>query len=542
MADILTLIAQPFDPAVSVALSGPPAPFGVLASGDEISGWSYSGAATSVYLAEDGYVSAPADTPANTEFRANLVAPFAYRLTVFEGAEPAGETRPGLGAIRVANGDGSLDGWLDYGWDGRAVRIYRGDKGAAFSAHSLVFNGTCDGLDWDLGGFTIRLRDLQAVFARDVHTTFYSGSGGYDGGADLAGLGRPLTWGSCLNVAGVLIDAANAIYQIHDGAVQAISAVRDNGVALSLDTTVGASGDVATYALLAAASVGAAKYATCEALGLVKLGTEAVGQVTMDVEGETTGGYVATTGTIVRRIVTTRLGAANLNDPTDLDTAAFAQMETDQSATVGYHVGADAKPAAQILDELMTAVAGYWFRERDGAFTLAVLKAPSGTAASSVGVADLALDRPVARRGILPSYRRRVGYQRVWAVQPADGLAGGVAADDRAFYSQDYRYAEALDSNVRARHRLARDVLVPAFFATQAAAETEAARQQALFGTRRDVYDLPIAAGDLFGHDVGAVIEIAALGRFGFAAAEKALIVGVEVDAQRRELLLKVWL
>jgi hypothetical protein len=55
----------------------------------------------------------------------------------------------------------------------------------------------------------------------------YAGTGGVDGGADLAGKRKPLCFGNPRNVSPVLLVPSLLIYQVHDGSVAGIDNVYD---------------------------------------------------------------------------------------------------------------------------------------------------------------------------------------------------------------------------------------------------------------------------------------------------------------------------
>src|SRR5262245_39679992 len=83
---------------------------------------------------------------------------------------------------------------------------------------------------------------------------------------------KPFVVGSVLNVEPVLVDPFRLVYQLHDGALQAISAVRDGGVPLTFF------GDYPDSRWLwdGAVPIPPGHYATCLAEGCVMLGVDPV--------------------------------------------------------------------------------------------------------------------------------------------------------------------------------------------------------------------------------------------------------------------------
>jgi hypothetical protein len=155
------------------------------------------------------------------------------------------------------------------------------------------------------------------------------------------------------NVTPAQINATNLVYQVHDGAVNAIPAVYDFGYALPTPGTVGPDADYASYAALIAATISNGHYATCKALGLFRLGSTPAGAVTCDVQGDSggTGGYVTDTASIVRRIIAVSAPLVDL-----VDEGSFLALTAAQGAVVGYYIGLDEnKSVRQAADDLLAA-------------------------------------------------------------------------------------------------------------------------------------------------------------------------------------------
>jgi hypothetical protein len=536
--DNIIMVVSPFDPDVSVTFDGPPVPFGYAAFGAEIDGWSYSGGVTNVYLSEKSYSSLSGDNPESTIFLPRLAHAINYEVNLFQGPEPQGESKPGFGTIQIANPDGGIDSFLGYYWDGRALALYRqvatANGSQRFAFYDLAFQGTIAGIEYDPDIITMKLRDRQGIFDRDCHQSFYGGNGGTDGTSDLTGKGIPDLWGQAFNIPPVPFDPTNLVYQISNRAIASVDAVRDKGVALTLDTTVGTSGFVTSYAALVAASIASGKYAVCLDPGMVALGSSPAGLVTCDATGLQT-----TTGTIIRELVKTSLGGLSLTEQ-EIDQSAFSGLETSQPAVVGYWVGTEPVTARKVMDDLMRGIGGYWYMDLDGDLVVGLMAAPSGDATLTLTTATIGARRPPAREGLIPSWQRAVGWQPLWSVQTGDALASGVSQDDRGYYGEQTRYAASSSSAIRGQHLLARDVVVPGFFAVEADALAEAVRQQTLYGVLRDVYTLQVDL-DIFTYTLGAIAAVTDFGRFGWGSTEKFRIIGAVANSKDRSMILRLW-
>ena len=145
------------------------------------------------------------------------------------------------------------------------------------------------------------------------------------------------------------MDDGNLIYQVHNGEVEDILAVRDKGVVLTDSTT-----DVANFAALVSQSVTAGQYATCLAEGYIKLGQSPAGLITVDLEGSTLGGtYSGSVGDIVNYIAGTIEGLT-------VNSASITALNSLTTAVVGYYTGINDVQVQQILDELCDSIGAFW--------------------------------------------------------------------------------------------------------------------------------------------------------------------------------------
>lgn len=532
---ILALIVRPYDESIAQTARGLPIPFAhaPLAAGPEVT---VSGALTAVYASDTGFISEPGDDPANAVFEGRLQEPYDFQARLFERGEPAGRSSVSAGTIRLINSDGAFDDRLGLGWAGRQVELYRGRRGASFASFQEVFRGTLEDIDWTARAISIRLRDRQDVFRQPLQAGLYGGTGGLDGGEDLAGKPRPQAYGRCGNVAPTLVDPANQVYQFHDRRAEAVLAVRDQGAALT------AGDDHADYQALVGATIAAGSYHTCLALGLIRLSPASapVGLVTADVLGDAEGGFVASTADIVRRIVTTRPLIGRIEDPGGLEVASFEVLNAAQPATVQYYASSEEQPEiAEVLDRLMAGIGGYWFFTRRDRLRVGRLEAPRGGGAA-LTKREIAISVEVTRRTLQrPSRARRVAWAPLWSVQGRDNLAAALTEEEKEFYSTVARFAAASDDSVLTKHRLALDVETPGLFAFRADAEAEAERLLALHGRPRDVYTLPVVDA-LFAHQIGEEITWT-FDRFGLDAGKDFVVIGVTENAAGNTTILDLW-
>ncbi len=433
----------------------------------------YDGAAeTAVYLASESYRTRPDDADLSSQpFVSRLSKSFQINASLFSGATPSGGASNAGSEIEALNEGHDLDDWADYAWDGRSVQVYAGLRGFSFGEFGLIARWTADGVEVSRASGTIHLRDRSAIFEKQLQQGLYAGTGGREGGPDQAGVVKPLGYGYVRNAQPVPVDLALGIYQLHDGPISWVHALRDKGV----PPGAGWTGDYASYAALAAATMPAFGWASCVAEGFVRINFMPAGQITCDFSGDVTGGYVDNCAAIARRIVTTRLGADNLADPDDLDAASFLATETANLATIGLYLTATAT-VRSVLDAIMGSIYGYWYLDRSGSLALGILDRQSG--------ADISItDKIIGPDGVSiistdpPPWRVNVGYGKVWLVQrDADLAAGSISDADRALYHDEYRYSTLESAEVKAAHKLSDTLDWPTLLVNKADADGVAGR------------------------------------------------------------------
>ena len=344
-----------------------------------------------------------------------------------------------VGVIKVLIGDTEHDAILDYEWDGRSVRVLMGAEGFDWSQFQPVFVGTAQDIQWNDRELSIVLRDKSELLNIDIQSTQYAGSGGLEGGADLIGVPKPLSYGPLQNIQPVLVDRTNLIYQFHDGSAQTVSAVYDGAGTLT------SAGDVAD---ITATTVTAGQYKTQLSGGYIRLGAEPAKILTADVQGDNSGGYVSSAADIVRRVIETRSGMTSA----DINLQSISDTNTANSAAVGWY--GNSGTVADAISQVIESIGGSWVFDRNGLLNTGVFRfnTPSGVIAAKDVVRIERVRTP------LPTWRRQIGYARSWTVQGQADVVGSAAASRKDFVSRAWRYAVAETSAIKTRRALARSV------------------------------------------------------------------------------------
>ncbi len=519
--EIIYLIEfDPYDSSISsTVLGSPPVSVNAIGAWD----FSYTGGVRSIYFSDKGYMTGESDSPIHTNYLPVTTNPLQIDASVFNGVFSG---RAGsFGAIRLLNGDGDLDDLLEMYWSGRNVRVFAGSADFTRDKFVKVFDGLCDSIEHSEDEIIINIQNNEKILESEFTQTLYDGSGGLDGGSDLESKPKPLLYGEVLRISPVLVDAVNLVYQIHDGAIEDVTAVYDRGVALT------DGGDVVD---ITAASVSAGQFKTQLSGGYIKLGSTPDGQITVDAKGDNLDGYVSTSGQIVTRLLRTKLGLYNLTD-SNIDQGAFNEVDIAVPASIGVYIF-EKTTVRNVIDSILTPIQCYWTYDGQGMITAGVGKEPS----ESMYILDEnnIMDGEIKAVAVYtPSWRVNIGYARSWTNQSE--IATGASDAYRDFAQQEYRKVVIEDRNVRTKSNISIEQNFNTLIVNEADAIVQATRIAELYNQKRTLYKV-LAKDVFFRIQIGNTVTVI-LNRFGLDAGKDFLIVGVSYDAETNLTELELW-
>lgn len=254
-----------------------------------------------------------------------------------------------LGDASIANPDGELDNLItDYSLTGGTIKAWLAEPDDDTADWALLYEATIDEVEATRREIRISITTIADQLERSLQLRKYSGGGGYNGDASVAGRLRPSAWGECFGCDPVLFDAANNTYQVHDGPMQSVDAVMEGG--MPYDFTA----DYADYDALIAASLAVGEYATSLAYGLIKIGTTLAGLVypiRVNLKGDARGtGYVSSTGDVLYRLARDRAFIPAIS----VDVASFNGLPRGR---VGYYAnGSSDTKVSDVFDALLGGV------------------------------------------------------------------------------------------------------------------------------------------------------------------------------------------
>ena len=463
----------------------------------------YSGGSESTYYLGSKYFHTGAsDTPANTTYEGVLKGSPFFSTTMSEAF--GGRSFVSIGEISIDNSDGDRDAWINYAWDGRDAIIKIGDPYWEIADFRTILTGVVERLsiadDYTLN---LTLRDNQRKLDVPLQTSLIASGVETDQVI-------PLCYGEVYNIEPTLIDQTTHEYQVHEGQIEDIVQVYVDGHVTSLTVTK----DLTN--------------------GKFTLNSDPKGHVTCDVQGHKPGGsYKTTPGDIIREIV-----GRVLTDPTDLDTAAFTQFNTDFPYTIGMYFDT----RTNLLDALDSVLPAGWYYgfDRDGKFTLARLNDPSGeTSELTIDNLESHGDLNIQKADV-PEWRVRVGYKRNHKKMDV-GAKADVTEEQRAFLEVEFlNVAKAEDATVKTTHLLAQDPdILPSTIAGSSDASTEATRLLNLFKVQRYTYNVSAYVAPLQ-IEIGSCVTLQD-DRFGLSSGSKCIVTGITEYLLDNKIEVDLW-
>ena len=439
-----------------------------------------------------------------------LKNPLNFAVRMFNSKQLTGRSRFGAGDITLINAGCCLDPFLNGNWDNGEVTIKLGSKDMSYTDFGTIFIGKAESITYDEKVVNVRIRDSQIVLDRPVQETTFAGTGGLEGGAELAGKPKPLCYGKCLNIEPILVDTASSIYMIHNGAIEAVDEVYFAGLAATLSTD----------------------YTVNLSQGTITLLVDPGGTVTADVRGANIGGYISSAADICKQILKDQAGFVD----NDFDLGSFAFVNAFNNSVIGHYTGLGEPKLSECVDSIVTSVGGHWGFNRLNKFFIGIIRQP-GTPTSEIVESEIERIRRIETP--LPPWITDLSYQKNWTVMNPDRLAGGVSEDRKQFLGEEFRVSRTQDSAVKTRHPLARHFNLESLIDSKVNADAESSRLQTLHGTDRDFFEIELK-NVRYDKQIGDRIKITH-SRFGLSAGKNFILVGFDENARRDTNTIVVW-
>ncbi len=483
---------------------------------------------TSFVYSDGDYITKPTDR-VRPNMRADPRAIQAYQVdrTLPLNPDSSRRAQTQLGRITLANADGGIDSMVSgFAIDGQRVRIFLGADDAPFEEYRLLVETLGLGFDSDSKQVTIQVENTSSLLDAPLQTNVYDGqtlSGGDQGLIDRL---RPLAFGQVFNATPVLQVLAQLIYQIHDGPIQAITAVRDKGAPLTFDS------NVADFNALVSAVVPAGSYVTCLATGHFKLGTTAAGVITCDLQGDNAISYESQTGAILLKIAQQRLNIS----PQFIFIPSFLSV---LGGIAGYYAdGASSITGQTVFDAMLRPLAAWYGQGTDVRLNIDIINVPDVQAAKFVWDDTDVLSLRRLRNPVRPRHAQQFGYKKNWTVQSTDSLAGSLTTAEIDSYSLPYSKVKEERGQINVVHNRSVDGgLMETYFATEADAAAQLTTFLDLFKDR-ELFRCQVSRAG-FAARFRDIVQITDE-RYGLSAGKKFSIVGIKGESKNDRVELRL--
>lgn len=411
------------------------------------------------YFSNKPFGTTSTDTPANTLYEACING----GVTFTESLDLDGKAALGFGDIQLDNTEGVRDYLLTWIWANKSVKVYIGDASWTRNDFYQIFSGYVADIDSkNRNTVNLILVDRLQQLNVAVSEVLMGGTGTTKDQL------KPLCFGECFNVTPIVVNSSTLTYQVHNGPIDEIIEVRDNGAVVQFQTTVVGGVSLGTFQLLATP----------------------FGTVTASVRGAKPNGttYNSKIGAIISDLLQNYGKTVNASD---INTTSFSDFDSNTSSQAD--VGLYLQNRENILDvcqQLASSVGGYLTTGIDGKFKLVQLKTDmaDGTQTYSATYQDmeersLSISQKIPVQGAI-----KLGYSKNWTVQTS-GLASGLLPNVTSIFSKDFNIVYSKNTTVLTRYaQSAEPVLKETLLLTTSKAEYEANRLLNIYSTPRFIY------------------------------------------------------
>lgn len=428
---------------------------------------------------------------------------------------------PSIGEIELNNVDGELNYLADYALDNGncTLSLVREDGTIIDYMFGKITTSHCNN-----SKVFLTVNSLGEVLARQHPFDKFKGDNvlplGVEGIAtDIKGNPKPKVFGSVKNATPVLVNTAKLIYQFSSRDDCTVTAVYDKGAFLTASTAVFA--NVNELVSATATQIPAGYFGRYK--GYVRLGATPVGTITGDASSSS-----SSAGDVIQGILAEAGIVFNEGSKTALNPVG----------EIGIYAKGD-ETTASLLGRVVSSIGAYWYFVGD--IVYASLIAFATTPAFELTVSEIiGIERTATGIGTngVPISACNIQYGKIETVQQESDLAGVVTAERKAFLSQEYRNTFAFDSSVIARHALAEPIKIDSVLLNEADANAVATRLLNMFKTRTDIVNITAVVAEIPALKIGDGVEVFTE-RLGYENGKLLTIVGYEVDAKRKRIVLE---
>jgi hypothetical protein len=441
------------------------------------------------FLSTGAYVTSPTDTPANQYYAPVLTSGLQYT----EQLDISGTGGLSGGDLTIANYNGERDSWLNDIWDNRQIVAWIGDPSWKRTDFVPIFNGIVATIDSkDAKTLTLTILDkLQRLNAPATDQKI----GGTGTNKDNV---VSLTFGEAHNVTPQLVDASLLKYQVHNGPIEDIIEVRDNGVPVAITKNLSD--------------------------GTFTLSHTSAGTITASVQGDKNATYVNTIAGVIQRIATTYGTASTRYSLSDIDTASFSAFDSAHTQPVGVYVE-NGDNVLTTCQDIAKSVDARLVTSRTGLLRLIQVALPGAGTAVPIGPSQMIVDSlKIANRPLVQA-SVKLGFDKNYTVQ--DNLLTSIPDANKKMFAEEWLTSTATNATAQADYKLnAAPPQVDTMLLKRTDADAEAARRVALWSTPRTVFEFTGTADLINSLTLGCAVTLTH-SRYGLAGGKNGMVVSL---------------
>ena len=435
------------------------------------------------------------------------------------------------GNIELINTDGALDHLLaSYNIGDQIIQIYYGPANGDFQDFKLIGELVGDQFEANYDVARIIIKGTTSYLDTPLWTRMYDGTGGMGGDLSLANTVVPVCLGECFNITPILMNKGYYVYQVHDGPILAVDAVKERGVPFTYN------GDVADLSNLEAADVPSGTYTTCLSLGLFRAGFSGspAGPVTADVRGDKPAqGYLDRIGEILLNLATTRAGLPQ----NFLLVPSFQQLPT---GTVGYYSGQNNVNISDVFNAMMVSINGWYGTERTKLLRVGYIQDPFSVIPTATVDDNKTLDINQISLPQPARYSQTVNYRKNWTPMSEGDVSEGLDSTTRAALISASQSVSLVSQATKLRERSAIiGTTIDSLFKNKEDANTVLSRIMALYQETRRQFRVTMPRQ---GYSINMQDCISLKNsRLGFPVGKNCIVLGIKDSGTTDQVELTVW-
>lgn len=423
----------------------------------EVESVSVGGSPTTLYLSTKPFTSTATDTPANKYYEACIRGGLSFNETIdLEGAASIG-----FGDLEVDNTNGVRDSWLNYIWANRTIKAYIGDPRWTRNDYYLIFTGVVsDLISRDLNTLNIVLLNKLEKLNRPISETTL---GGTSNNKDRL---KPLLFGECFNIEPLRTypTPESLEYMVHDGAIEDILEVRDNGLPVSITKSIGT--------------------------GTFTLNQSPYGTITASVQGSKPTTYYDNAAELIKNIVK-NYGPANTRfTDSDISLTNFSSFASANTQSLGIYIS-DTENVLDVCQNLAASIGASLVVTHDGLLKLVKLEIPGAGSYTTIYPEDILFeelyiaDRPFVKAAV------KLNYCKNWRTQEKSSLAGAVLDEHIPIMEEEWYSSTAEDATVKANYLITDEPeAIDTLLVNSTEATTEATRRLNIWKSPRSIVNV----------------------------------------------------